>query len=77
MRVHLVISKPNIPGEENGQPVTPCRHVNIFGQLLQSRKATGLKVVSQCDMKLFLMGLNMNIWIKDQKEQHIHTSHPQ
>lgn len=56
-----MISKANIPGEEHSEPVTAQRHVNGFGQLLQNWKMTDLEVVRQRDVKLFFMGLNVNI----------------
>lgn len=71
-QVHLMIGEANVPGEEHGQPVTARRHVHAFGQLLQNGKVTGLEVVRQRDMKLFLVGLDVNIWTEEKEKKHAH-----
>lgn len=67
-----MICKPNVPGEEHSQPVTAWSHIHCFGQFLQNWKVTGLEVVCQSDMKLFLVRLNMNICTKE-KGRNVHS----
>lgn len=54
-----MVSKPDIPREYGGHPVTPKLDVDVLGEFLQGGQVAGLEVVGQGHMQLFLMRLHV------------------
>lgn len=57
-----MVCEADVPGEQDGEPITTELDLDAFGQLLQRGEVTGGEVVGQSDMELLLMRLHVDVY---------------